>query len=310
MTEQPPREPERPAHHSMTPLPWPPGPSAPASTHAEFEQVEPQSPDGHVSQGVPEEPLDLIAAGYVPPDPDEQPGIELWRLPGNGPPFVTLLLLLGWAVPFALLSVRGEGADSHALLAHGANVTQRFGVDALWRFESSTFLHAGPGHVFFNALTLLMFGPGVERLFRRTSMLTLLAAGGAAASAASFFWRLAQHGVSTDISVGGSGVLFALGGALLAAAWRLRARLAVGRARALAAAVIFLAAQAYVGGFQHLGTDNIAHTGGLLAGAILGLVLPLDTTLSEEPPGRASTALGVISGFVLLAGLARTLIER
>jgi rhomboid protease GluP len=254
--------------------------------------------------------LDLIAAGYVPPDPDEQPGIELWRLPGNGPPFVTLLLLLSWAVPFALLAVRGEGADPHALLAHGANVTQRFGADAVLRFVSSTFLHAGPGHVFFNALTLLMFGPGVERLFRRTSMLTLVAAGGAAASAASYFWRLAQHGVGADLSVGGSGVLFALGGALLAAAWRLRARLAVGRARALAAAVLFLAAQAYVGGFQHLGTDNIAHTGGLVAGVLLGLALPLDTALSEKPPGRTASLIGALGALVLLAGFARTLIER
>lgn len=280
---------------TMSPLPWPSGTPVPA----------PAMPGEADDPGV-----DLLEAGYVPPDPDETPGIELWRLPENGPPFVTLLLLFAWAAPFALLAARGQGDDTHAFIAHGANVTQRFGADAALRWVASTFLHAGPSHVFFNAVTLLMFGPGVERLFRRSSMLVLLAAGGATASAASFAWRLARHGVGADLSVGGSGVLFALGGALLAAAWRLRGRLAVGRARALAAAVLFLAAQAYVGGFQHLGTDNIAHTGGLLAGIVLGLALPLDPALSGKPATRGATALGAAAALVLLAGFARALIER
>ena len=289
-----PREPATPppsTAHTVSPLPWPvQGPPAPAPFDA-------------VDEGV-----DFADAGYIPPDPDEPPPLELWRLPDQMPPFGTILLLLSWAVAFAWMAAHGEGGDTQALLAHGANVTQRPGADALLRLVASTFLHASPSHIFFNAITLLMFGPGVERLFTRASFAILVAFGGAVASAASLAWRLARHGVGVNVSVGGSGVLFALGGALLAASFRLRHRLAVGRARALAAAVLFLAAQAFVGGLQQMGTDNAAHTGGLLAGVLLGLTLPLDAAVSGQPAPRAWTAAGAASTCVLIAGFVRALL--
>ena len=140
-------------------------------------------------------------------------------------------------------------------------------------------MHAGVAHVFFNSLSMLIFGPAVERIFTRWAFWIVFALGGAAASLGSLLWRTAHSGPGLSLSVGASGAIFALGGALLAGAFRLRHRLAPGRARALGAALLFLLGQGLVSGFTRLGTDNFAHATGLVAGAALGAVIPLSARL-------------------------------
>jgi len=247
---------------------------------------------------VPPDPDEPPDPGYVPPDPDEPPAIELWRAVGDVPPWGTMLLLLSWGSVFALLAWRHELGSSPAYLAHGASVTQRDALDASWRLLASTFLHAGPAHVVLNAATMLVFGPAVERIFTRWGFAIIFAGGGALASLASLAWRLSRYGVGPHISIGASGAIFALGGALLAGAFRLRGRLASGRARALGAAILFLALPALANGFEHHGTDNAAHAAGLVSGVLLGAVMPLSERLggSGAPmPVRLLGALAVIA---------------
>jgi rhomboid protease GluP len=241
---------------------------------------------------------------FVPPDPGEPPPVELWSAVGDVPPWGTGLLLLAWAALFALLAFRDQTGDAAAVLAWGASATGLPPLESSWRLLASTFLHAGPAHVFFNAASMAIFGPAVERIFTRWGFWIVFTGGGALASLASLLWRSSRPGAAPSLSVGASGAIFALGGALLVGAFRLRRRLAPGRARALGAALIFLLAQGLVAGFTRLGTDNAAHAAGLLGGATLAGFVPLSTRLGGARPPLAIRALGLASALALASSLA------
>ncbi|MFI5372979.1 MAG: rhomboid family intramembrane serine protease [Candidatus Eisenbacteria bacterium] len=250
----------------------------------------------------------IVEPGFVPPDPAEPPPVELWRVVGDVPPWGTVLLLLAWAVVFAGFALRHEIGDGAAYIAHGASLSQRDAADASWRLLASTFLHSGYRHLFFNSLAMLVFGPAVERIFTRWGFWIVFAWGGAAASLTSLLWRLARDGAAYHISIGASGAIFALAGALLTGAWRLRRRLAVGRARALAAAILFFSAPAIVQGFHEIGTDNAAHVGGVVAGLVLGAIVPISPRLGDRPPGLLTGLAGALGALALAASFVRALI--
>jgi membrane associated rhomboid family serine protease len=248
--------------------------------------------------------LEALEPDFVPPDPDEPPPADLGSLIGDVAPWGTLLLLLCWGLVFAMLAFRHEIGDRDALFAWGASAPNLAARDMAWRLLASTFLHAGMAHVFFNALSMIIFGPAVERMFTRPGFAVIYALGGATASFASLAWRGAHHPGGLSISVGASGAIFALGGALLASAWRVRRRLAVGRARAMAAALLFLIGQSLAAGFTRNATDNVAHAAGLVAGVLLGAVIPLHPGLGGRAPGWLMRALGAIAVLALAISLA------
>ena len=252
------------------------------------------------------EPPDLegLEVDYIPPDPDEPPPADLSSLIGDVTPWGTLLLLLSWGLVFGVLAFRREIGSTDALFAWGASAPNLAPLDTAWRLLASTFLHAGVAHVFFNALSMIIFGPVVEGMYTRPGFAVIYAAGGAIASLASLVWRGVQHPVGLSISVGASGAIFALGGALLVSAWRMRRRLAVGRARAMGAALLFLIGQSFSAGFTRNATDNVAHAAGLLAGALLGAVIPLRPGLGGPTPRWLMRALGAIAFLALVISLA------
>jgi membrane associated rhomboid family serine protease len=250
---------------------------------------------------------ELLAAGYLPPDPDEPRPLEFWSAVGDVRPWGTMLVLLAWGVLFLLEGRGGAFENAGAMAAWGANAT---GLDAgasAWRLLASTFLHAGVAHVFFNATSLLVVAPAVERLFTRWGFWVVYAAGGATASLASLAWRTVHEGGASSLSVGGSGAIFALGGALLVAAIRLRGRLAPSRARAFAAALLYLLAPALASGMTRHGTDNAAHAAGLAGGAVLGLLLPISPRLGGPRTPLALRLLAALCALALAASLALAL---
>ena len=247
--------------------------------------------------------IDLDDAGYVPPDPDEPLPVELGRV-GDVLPWSTMIVLLVWGLVFLWFSVRAQMELNAAFVAWGANVGGRPPLETAWRFLASTFLHAGALHVGLNAVNLLLFGSSVEAVFSGGSFWIVYVLGGAAASMGSAAWHAWRDPVADHLSVGGSGAIFALGGALLASSIRLRARLAVGRARALAAGALFLLTQSLVAGFSHLGTDNAAHASGLAAGFVIGVLLPVSERLGGPREPVAVEVAGVAALVTAIVALA------
>lgn len=280
MTTVPPGSPDEP---NAPPPPPPPGAG-----------LDPDSAEAFAAE--------LEALGYIPPDPDEPKPLDLWAEVGETLPWGTMFLLLSWAVMFVLLGAHRALDDTEALVAWGANATYLPPRDMIWRLLSSTFLHAGMAHVFFNATSLFVLGQAVERIFARWGFWVVYVLGGACASYASLAYRAWRH-TGVSVSVGGSGAIFALGGALLVVVIRLRHKLAPTRARALAAALLYLIMPGFAAGYATPGTDNVAHAAGLLSGALLGAILPTDARLGGRGYGFVLRALSLACALALAASL-------
>lgn len=238
-----------------------------------------------------------------PVEPEEPPPLDLWASVGDVRPWGTLIVLLSWTVMFALSGWVGAFSTPGGAFDLGASSTGMPPAEAAWRLLASTFLHSGVAHIFFNALSLLVLAPAVERIFTRHRFWIMYTLGALAASAGSLAWREARDGAS--LSVGGSGALFALGGAVLVAIARLRRQLAPTRARALSAAILFLIAPGFASGYAQPGTDNVAHAAGLASGVVLGALLPLDPRLGGRRVGRITTTVSVVCILALAASFAR-----
>jgi rhomboid protease GluP len=158
-------------------------------------------------------------------------------------------------------------------------------------------------HLALNCYFLYNFGPSVERAFGYFRFLAIYFLAGLAASIASFAF-------SPYRSVGASGALFGIVGALLPLLYRNRGIFAE-TSRRLASILRMIALNLFIG-FTVPGIDNWAHMGGLLAGMVLGwLTTPryvVRHALSGEPERvEDETSLALtwlwfsVVGFVLVA---------
>lgn len=122
-----------------------------------------------------------------------------------------------------------------------------------WRLLTAAFLHAGIVHLLFNAYALFLVGPAVEAAFGRARFLTLYLLAALGGSAATYLF-----GAPTQGSLGASGAIFGLFGAMFVAARRTGYDV-----RPIAALIVLN----LVISFVVPGIDWRAHLGGLAAGA-------------------------------------------
>ncbi|KAJ4712994.1 Rhomboid-like protein [Melia azedarach] len=135
-----------------------------------------------------------------------------------------------------------------------------------WRLIACIWLHAGVIHLLANMLSLVFIGIRLEQQFGfvRVGLIYLLSGFGGSILSALFIQR--------SISVGASGALFGLLGAMLSELltnWSIYSN----KAAALLTLVVIIAINLAVGILPHV--DNFAHIGGFLAGFLLGFVLLL-----------------------------------
>jgi len=154
-----------------------------------------------------------------------------------------------------------------------------------WRLLTNVFVHGGVIHIAFNMWCLWNLGQLCESLYGRWTYACIYLLCGVGASLASAGWHPYVP------SVGASGAIFGLAGALLAA-FKLgefsvpRAALS-GTLRSLGAFVVYN----LIFGFAIPGIDNAAHIGGLITGLIVGAVIALIAPQQEQAPRRASIFL-------------------
>src|SRR5947208_3575195 len=137
-----------------------------------------------------------------------------------------------------------------------------------WRLITAGFLHYDLTHLVLNTLLLLLIGPVVERRAGVAWLLLIFLT----ASVASFLGILIKHQLwpSQGVSLGASGGVFALLGAALVLVFRLPSQ---NRRLRIRLAVVF------VGGLTYSVLPRISmigHITGLLAGAAIALLIPLD----------------------------------
>ncbi|WP_077601316.1 rhomboid family protein [Oceanobacillus sojae] len=123
-------------------------------------------------------------------------------------PLFTYILIALNIVIFILQITRGDIENTQHLIDMGANFNLLVMEGEWWRFFSSMFLHLNFLHLIMNMLALYYLGTAIERIFGRTRFLLIYFLGGLTGSIASF-------ATSINVSVGASGAIFALFGALL-----------------------------------------------------------------------------------------------
>jgi rhomboid protease GluP len=148
-----------------------------------------------------------------------------------------------------------------------------------WRLITATVLHGGLMHLALNMYALWVGGTQVCRWFGNGQFL-LIYWGSALAGAALSLHFSAQQAVS----VGASGAVFGVLGAVLAGAWQHRERVPKAVVHQLLTSQGLFVFASLAQGFTRDGIDNAAHVGGLLAGATMAWLL---VELVDEQAGAA-----------------------
>lgn len=150
------------------------------------------------------------------------------------------------------------------LLQWGANRRFETTGGEWWRLLTSMFLHGGIMHLFLNIFGLVIAAIFVEPILGRTKYFILYFLSGLCGSLASIWWY------SNTISVGASGAIFGLYGAILGLLLT-NAFPKEGKKGIFAMIGIYVGINLLWG--LTGGIDNAAHIGGLLSGALIGIIL-------------------------------------
>lgn len=174
-----------------------------------------------------------------------------------------------------------ETADLFRWGASSASAVVRDGE--YWRLLTATVLHGGLVHLALNMWALWMAGTQVTRWFGNGQFL-LIYWGSALAGAALSLHFSAQQ----SVSVGASGAVFGVLGALLAGVAQHRARVPKSLVTQLLTSQGVFVVISLAHGFTRPDIDNAAHVGGLLAGAAMAWLLVELVDEQASPAHRRS----------------------
>ncbi|WP_319639732.1 rhomboid family intramembrane serine protease [Acaricomes phytoseiuli] len=172
----------------------------------------------------------------------------------EGRPVVTFTLIAICVVVFVFEWVPGLNLQNTLMYAPFLTELQP------WRMLTSVFAHSTSflGHILFNMWALYVLGQALEPVLGRLRFLALFLVSGFAGSVAVLLIAPVDQGV-----VGASGAVFGLFGAVLVLQLKQRAN--------LTPILVVLGINAVLG-FMIPGIAWQAHLGGLIAGALLGLI--------------------------------------
>ena len=173
--------------------------------------------------------------------------------------FAAMLLALG-----AAMLDNPSGQD---LVHWGANFGPLTVSGQWWRLLTCVFVHGGLLHIGFNMWCLWSLGRLAESVYGHWTFATVYLICGLAASLASVIWN------PVTLSVGASGAIFGIAGALIASFYLGEFSLPRGAlSGTLRSVVVFVGYNLFFGAVIAR-TDNAAHIGGLLMGLLLGALI-------------------------------------
>ena len=211
--------------------------------------------------------------------PRTKPAV-LTRLTRNSHPVTTSIVAFTMAV-YLLQFILGDGLTSFLWYA---GVYSYPGSFEPWRMLTSVLVHGSIFHVLLNMYTLWIFGQILEGMLGRGRFLALYLLSGLAGSLGVLFLSDPQVPV-----VGASGAIFGLMGAFLVIQRRLG-----GNATQL---LILVGINLVIGFLPGLNVAWQAHVGGLIAGAVIGLIFVQTRSIKQQ---RLQTVLLTAFGAVLV----------
>jgi rhomboid protease GluP len=207
---------------------------------------------------------------------------------------VFIAMLLATGDPTAFINPMNE-FPRNVLIPFGANAGFYTLSGQWWRLVTYMFLHGGLLHIGFNMWCLWDLGGLSESLYGRWTYAAIYLITGIAGGLASVAWN---PGV---LSVGASGAIFGLAGALIASFYLGEFSLpSVAIGGTLRSLIVFAVFNLGFGG-MFPGVDNAAHIGGLVSGLILGALIA-KLSPQQDAPLRRAGVVGVVALALLAAG--------
>lgn len=232
------------------------------------------------------------------PAPPSRPVRRRVDLPSS-PPVLTYILIAINVIVFLL-----DMASGRMLTNLGAKENGAILLGEYWRFFTPMFLHGGILHLGFNSYFLYVVGPQVERSYGTLRFAAIYFLSGFAGAIASF-------ALSSSPSIGASGALFGVIGALIPFLYQNREVLG-NTQRRIMSIVQVIVVNLLIG--LSPGIDNWGHVGGLLGGLALSwLATPRYKVRSVEEtrvriedvssPTMAWTATVVVGGALVVLAM-------
>jgi membrane associated rhomboid family serine protease/Flp pilus assembly protein TadD len=216
-------------------------------------------------------------------------------------PIATFVILALNFLYFALEILAGAPDSLPVLRSLGAAYGPSFRHGEYWRLVMPMFLHGSWLHILGNTYALYFLGPILERVYGYARFATIYVAAGAGGAYLSM-------SASKNTSVGASGAIFGIAGAMLVTGYVHRDVIPRRWGRAFGRGMIPFIVLNLAIGFSVHGIDNWGHLGGLLSGVLLAFVIPppqraLLPRETAEPP---SQALVVIPMAVVILAMGAT----
>ncbi len=189
---------------------------------------------------------------------------------------------------FVMMELAGGTTNEATLMAFGVKSNPEIDQGQVWRFVTPIFIHIGLLHLFFNSYALWMVGPQVEKLYGSARFVLLYVLTGVAGVVGSYFYH------PDVISAGASGAIFGLFGVLAVFGLKYRKTIPPFFKKAVGAGVLPVIVINLIIGFSFPAIDNSAHISGLLAGALLALLIPFHQPGAETGRGLITVQAAIV----------------
>mgnify|MGYP003301457752 CR=1 FL=1 len=205
-------------------------------------------------------------------------------------PIITYILITLCILMFGAMYIFGKGSeDSLTLLAFGANLDVLVESGQIYRLFTCMFLHIGIMHLICNMYSLYVIGKEVENLYGKLIFLVKYILSGISGSILSLAFN------SNTISVGASGAIFGLLGALLYFGYYYRTYLGA----TIKSSVLPVIILNLIIGFTSNGIDNFAHIGGLIGGIFASMMVGVPDKSSTTDKANGCTLLLIYITFLI-----------
>lgn len=210
-------------------------------------------------------------------------------------PYASYVIIALNILIFAATSMLGGMNNFYMLMLLGAKVNSLIVKGQYWRLISSAFLHAGLAHIAFNMYGLYNLGSIVEKIYGSRKFLFIYFLSALSGSISSFAF-------SPNPSVGASGAIFGLMGALLYLGYK-KPRLF---STSFGVNILVVLIVNIIFGFSNAGIDNLAHIGGLVGGYLASNITGMKNEKGMTIKKAASFALtAVLLWGIFLLGMFR-----
>ena len=191
---------------------------------------------------------------------NERKNAKMEKIFSTKKPIVTFGIILICIIMFIL---SGGGYNTYKLVAYGANFSALVRNGEVYRLVSYMFLHAGILHIVLNMYSLFIVGPRVEDFFGKWKYLLIYLFSGICGG-------LLSVGLTPNtVSVGASGAIFGLFGALIYFGYSYRGYIgAIVRSQVLPVVIYNLLMGLFIPGI-----DMWGHVGGLIGGILTANML-------------------------------------